>query len=285
MRWIFLSVVVTLLSMTSVNAQNQTTVDELRQQLTAAEAHAKIAATNATDAEKLAINAEVAARDAEVAAKNAQNISEGVRLTKEAQDKAMEAKTAREEATRAWTAKSEADRQLAQAKAALIPEKGYGNSDYTPAAVNVDVIEPETTPVSRGKISFYFAGCEDLAKDEHGDILITVQLATGVEKYNAEKKKTEIVYENVTSIGSGTLREGFSFLVNDPKPGKYRIIIMDSDRIKDIINGGVLVGDAFIHTDRFQIDTNIHNNYVFTVRKWLHKSRGKKGITDYEFNI
>lgn len=280
MKWILLSSITILLSAVSVNAQDQTTLDELKQQLSTAIEYLNAATAKVTEAEKAVKTAETEANAAATAVSGATSISEELRLKEVARKKAARAEAERTEAIKARaeeaTAAAEVERlreQLAEmeAKEAIIVTEGV--------SADASIGTPEKVSASRGQISVHFAGCEDLAKEEHGNISIIIYLETGVDKYNAEKKKTETIYEDRIAIGSGSLYEGFSLLVNDPKPGKYRIVIGDSDKISDIFQGGIREGDALIASVKIPINTTVQNNIELKVNKTVNK----KGVAKYTF--
>lgn len=151
--------------------------------------------------------------------------------------------------------------------------------------------DSERKTASTGQISVIFAGCNDLTKEEHGEIPVTVYLETEViktrtvkDKSGKEKQETYSAYENKTLIGSGTLKEGFVILITDPRPGKHRLIIGDSNfggigtkKIGDDVR--ISCGNNIL-SNYIAINTTVQNNIELTVQKKVNN----KGVTNYTFN-
>lgn len=125
MRWIFLSIIATLLAITNINAQTQSTLEELEQQLSEATAQLSAAQAKADEAEAAAVKAEAEALKAATNAANAKNISEEVELGAIAREKASLAKTEREKVSRAKAEAESAETKVQELKPLLQREQQY----------------------------------------------------------------------------------------------------------------------------------------------------------------
>ena len=148
-------------------------------------------------------------------------------------------------------------------------------------------IVPEQELAKRGALTFSFAGFDDLTKEEHGKIQMNVILrkTTVVQKTDKKGKSYDSNEYEDTTIGSGTLKEGFVITVQDPKSDQYSVMIKAKDdrvlgALATVVTGGTKVGDAFIKglTIKLQKTTQT-TDFEITVKK----SMNNKGIATYDF--
>ena len=148
---------------------------------------------------------------------------------------------------------------------------------------------PEQKTAVQGELSFNFAGYKDLTKEEHGKIQMNVILrkTTVVKKTNKDGKTYDSKeYENQI-IASGTLQEGFSINIKDPKSDQYEVIIkVKEDRIlaglAGAVTGSTKVGDAIVKDLRIELKSVMYKT-DFDIA--ANKSVNNKGVTTYNFVV
>lgn len=148
---------------------------------------------------------------------------------------------------------------------------------------------PARQTPGRGDISFFFAGCDDLAKEEHGNISLKVSLKWETGKMIDGRsiitgKPTRYAETKSENIGSGTLGDGFSFLIKDPNPGGKKTISIEvvGARI-NFLRTADTVGDAVVSFSSKDINTNLKTSYDFTVS--IIRQESKKGEISYRYQI
>jgi len=142
---------------------------------------------------------------------------------------------------------------------------------------------------SQGEIAFFYEGYSDFANAEHKDITITVLLRkqTGT-RINSINKMVPVYQDDI--IGSCTLEEGFSTIVNNSYPGEWSVIIQAHQRTT-LLNSytpdfarssNVRIGDAQVNSAEFKINTNNRNDFEIRLNKQV-RTLNKRQITDYTF--
>lgn len=164
-----------------------------------------------------------------------------------------------------------------------------GNASATTTNDETNNTTPERQTTKTGEISFNFEGYNDLANEEHGKILMNVILReTIIEKKIDRNGKS---YDNKSYkdlvVGSGTLKEGFTVKINDPKSDQHEVIIkVKEDRIlaglAGIITGSTKVGDAIVSDLKIELKRVMSkNDFKISAKKNINN----KGVTTYSFIV
>jgi len=164
---------------------------------------------------------------------------------------------------------------------------GYTQAMYSTAhGINSKMAEISQTD---GELSFYFAGYNDLAKPEHGKILVSAILRkTTVEKKTDRNGKTydDTKFDDQV-IGAGTLNEGFHIKIKDPKSDQYEVIIkVKDDRLlaglANAVTGSTKVGDAYVK----DLTINLQKTMYITAHEIVAtKSANNRGVITYSFAV
>ena len=161
------------------------------------------------------------------------------------------------------------------------------NKPAIPTNEETTNIVNEQKLAKRGDLSFSFAGYNDLAKEEHGDIQMNVILrkTTVVQKTDKKGKSYNSNEYEDTTIGSGTLKEGFKVNIQDPKSDQYSVMIKAKDdrilgSLASLVAGGTKVGDAFVKGTTIKLQKTMQaTDFEITVKK----SVSNKGVVTYDF--
>lgn len=197
--------------------------------------------------------------------------------------KVIDVQTGRVEMQRSAQTKSGID-DLVDIVQKMVQEMLIGASGFV---TTQDV--PKGQRVTPEQLGIFFAGTNDLALAEHGDIRVEVFIEKEIIKHKTvtdrngkPKQVIEKDYVNKTSIGSGTLKDGFAIIINNPTyrkyyggrdPERYRLVFT---AFQNPLFGKE--GDARVSTD-IVIDTHIISEYDLGVRS----STNNRGVTRYSF--
>ena len=140
-----------------------------------------------------------------------------------------------------------------------------------------------------GELSFYFAGYNDVAKPEHGKILVSVILRkwTVVKKTDKNGKSYNDKELDDQVIGSGTLKEGFNIRIKDPKSDQYEVIVKvkDDRLLKGLVSdvtGTTKVGDANVR----ELTINLQKTMYITAHEIIaSKSANNRNVITYSFAV
>ena len=155
---------------------------------------------------------------------------------------------------------------------------------------------PDRQVAKYGELSFYYAGgFENVAAPEHEDIPVIVvyrkkipETSTYKDK-NGQTKTTTITKNEDTTIGSGTLMEGFSVKMNDPRSDKDEVIIRVKEaglfgNVIELFKNSTTMGDAIIKHRTIKLRNNMPNRDIeLTVKK--SQKTDKKGRITYTYEL
>jgi len=161
------------------------------------------------------------------------------------------------------------------------------NNEGKTTASNEETNKPKLPrPIpKRGELSLYFAGYDDLVKEEHGDIQITVTIRETIVEKKTDKngKSYDSQRYNNDVIGSGTLKDGFSVTFRDPRSDKYMVIIKAvGGSIFSGIIGSVRIGDAKVDSYEIQLRPNMPKTEYDL---FVNHTKNTRNVTTYSFVV